>query len=87
MNTPTSSLENSHFPVMLEEITKICSPSKGGLYVDCTFGGGGYSSRLLKFSKTKVIAFDRDQFILKIAKNLKKNTLTDFFFTKKNLAN
>ena len=83
MNTPTSSLENSHFPVMLEEITKICSPSKGGLYVDCTFGGGGYSSRLLKFSKTKVIAFDRDQFILKIAKNLKKKYPDRFFFYQK----
>tara|TARA_A100001011_G_scaffold393441_1_gene483275 strand:- start:659 stop:1672 length:1014 start_codon:yes stop_codon:yes gene_type:complete len=83
MNTPTSSLENYHFPVMLEEITKICSPIKGGLYIDCTFGGGGYSGRLLKFSKTKVIGLDRDQFILKIAKNLEKKYPNRFFFYKK----
>ena len=36
------------------EIIKISSPSKGGVFVDCTFGGGGYSKALLKYSKTKV---------------------------------
>ena len=72
MSNPTSSLELRHFPVMLDEITKICSPNKGGIYVDCTFGGGGYSNRLLEFSNTNVIALDRDQFIIEIAKKLKE---------------
>ena len=80
MNNSASSLNYSHFPVMLEEVIKICSPNKGGTYIDCTFGGGGYSSRLLKFSQTKVIAFDRDQFILKVAKKLKKEHPNRFFF-------
>ena len=40
MTNPTSSLELSHFPVMLEEVIKICSPQSGGVYVDCTFGAG-----------------------------------------------
>ena len=31
----------SHFPVMLEEVLKICNPSKGGNFIDCTFGYGG----------------------------------------------
>ena len=52
MNKHTSSLELSHFPVMLNEVINICSPSKGGNFIDCTFGGGGYSKELLKFSKT-----------------------------------
>ena len=52
MNAQTSSLEFSHFPVMLKAI-KISSPSEGGFFVDCTFGGGGYSKELLKFPKTK----------------------------------
>ena len=30
----------------------------GGTFVDCTFGGGGYSRNLLKFNNTKVL-FDR----------------------------
>ena len=69
MNPPISSPEFSHFPVMLDEVINICSPEKGGIYIDCTFGGGGYSKRLLNFSKTKVIALDRDEFILNISKN------------------
>ena len=72
MNTQTSSLELSHFPVMLNEIIKITSPSQGGNFVDCTFGGGGYSRKLLKFSKTKVIAIDRDLAVASIAENFKK---------------
>ena len=47
MNSQTSSLEFSHFPVMLSKIIQISNPKKGGLFVDCTFGGGGYSKALL----------------------------------------
>ena len=65
----TSSSESPHFPVMLDEVIKICSPHKGGVYIDCTFGAGGYSKKLLKFPKTKVIALDRDKFILNIPHN------------------
>ena len=80
MNTQTSSLELSHFPVMLNEIIKITSPSQGGNFVDCTFGGGGYSRKILKFSKTKVIAIDRDLAAVSIAKNFKKEFQERFEF-------
>ena len=83
MINPTSSSEFYHFPVMLDEVIKICSPDKGGVYIDCTFGGGGYSKKLLKFSKTKVIALDRDGFILKISKELEKKYPNRFFFHQK----
>ena len=83
MIQPTSSLEHSHFPVMLDEVIKICSPNKGGVYIDCTFGGGGYSKKLLKFPKTKVIALDRDAFILNISKELEKKYPNRFFFHQK----
>ena len=56
MNNQTSSLEFSHFPVMLNEVLKISSPSTRKKFIDCTFGGGGYSKEILKFSKTKVLA-------------------------------
>ena len=82
MNPPILSPEFSHFPVMLEEVIKICSPDKGGVYIDCTFGGGGYSKKLLSFSKTKVIALDRDEFILNISKKLKTKYPNRFFFHK-----
>ena len=80
MINPTSSSDPLHFPVMLDEVIKICSPEKGGIYIDCTFGGGGYSKRLLKFSKTKVIALDRDKFIFSISKELVKKHQNRFFF-------
>ena len=80
MNTHTPSLDSSHFPVMLNEIINISSPTKGGIFVDCTFGGGGYSKALLKFSKTKVKGLDRDSSILKIAKSLEKKFPKRFQF-------
>ncbi len=80
MIIPSSSLETPHFPVMLDEIIKICNPKKGETLVDCTFGGGGYSSKLLEFPETKVIAIDRDKFILKAAEKLKKKYPKRFFF-------
>ena len=54
MNVPKPSLEKSHFPVMLKEVIKVCNPENGGRFMDCTFGGGGYSEELLKFSNTKM---------------------------------
>ena len=72
MINQTSSLEFSHVPVMLNEIIKISSPANGGNFIDCTFGGGSYSKEILKFSKTKVKAFDRDKKVFSIAKNLEK---------------
>tara|TARA_X000000368_G_scaffold384413_1_gene342992 strand:+ start:551 stop:1564 length:1014 start_codon:yes stop_codon:yes gene_type:complete len=83
MINPTSSSDPLHFPVMLDEVIKICSPEKGGIYIDCTFGGGGYSKRLLKFSKTKVIALDRDKFIFSISKELVKKHQNRFVFHQK----
>ena len=80
MKTQNSSLEISHYPVMLSEIIKVCSPQKGGFFVDCTFGGGGYSKALLNFPKTNVIGFDRDKSVSIIAKTLQKNFKNRFKF-------
>ena len=80
MKTLISSLEFSHFPVMLSEVIKILSPIKGGLFVDCTFGGGGYSKALLKFPNVKVIALDRDEKVLSIASKLEKKFHSRFKF-------
>ena len=80
MNNHTSSLELSHFPVMLNEVIEISTPSKGGKYIDCTFGGGGYSKQLLKFSKTIVKGLDRDKKVEKIGKELEKKFPQRFKF-------
>ena len=61
MNNQTSSLELSHFPVMLNEVIRLSAASNGGKFIDCTFGAGGYSKEILKFAKTQVLALDRDK--------------------------
>ena len=80
MKTQNSSLELSHFPVMLSEIIQVSSPANGGIFVDCTFGGGGYSKALLAFPKTKVIGVDRDSKVVAIAKDLEKKFRDRFNF-------
>ncbi|MDB9793007.1 16S rRNA (cytosine(1402)-N(4))-methyltransferase RsmH [Pelagibacteraceae bacterium] len=80
MKKNTSSLVSSHFPVMLDEVIKISSPSDGGIYIDCTFGGGGYSKRLLKFPKTIVKGLDRDKKVEEIGKELEKKFPKRFKF-------
>ena len=71
MNNQTSSLEFSHFPVMLNEVLKLSSPNKGGSFIDCTFGGGSYSKEILNFPHTNVFALDRDIKVFSLAKELK----------------
>jgi 16S rRNA (cytosine1402-N4)-methyltransferase len=56
---------------MLNEVLKISSPTNGGSFVDCTFGGGSYSKEILKFPKTNVQALDRDKKVLPVAEKLK----------------
>ena len=80
MNNYTSSLETSHFSVMLNEVIKISSPSKGGIYIDCTFGGGGYSKKLLEFSKTIVKGLDRDNKAKEIGNKLERKFPQRFKF-------
>ena len=80
MKTQHSSLEFSHFPVMLSEIIKISAPQKGGLFVDCTFGGGGYSKAILNFPKTTVIGLDRDKSVALLGSNLEKKFKKRFKF-------
>ena len=80
MDKHTPSLEFSHLPVMLDEVIKISSPIKGGTFIDCTFGGGGYSKELLRFSKIKVKGLDRDNKVKEIGKKLEKNFPQRFKF-------
>ncbi len=58
MSRPASA-ELGHVPVMLEEAIEALAPREGGVYVDATFGAGGYARALLDRGAT-VIAIDRD---------------------------
>ncbi len=53
--------EVHHVPVMLGQAVEALRASKGGMFLDCTFGGGGHSRALLEASPDAwVIALDRD---------------------------
>ena len=69
-----------HYPVMLDEVVKVCAPEKGGLFLDCTFGSGGYTNAILSFPKTKVIAVDRDITTKKYANLTKRKFKNRFNF-------
>jgi len=49
-----------HVPVMLDEVVEILAPRDGAIYVDATFGGGGYTEALLSRAQCVVYAIDRD---------------------------
>lgn len=53
-----------HFPVMLPEVLESLSPRDGGIYVDATFGNGGYTEAILQAADCTVIAVDRDPTVL-----------------------
>ena len=48
--------------------------------MDCTFGGGGFSKEFLKFQNTKVVALDRDDHVIEIAKEIKNKFQSRFTF-------
>ncbi|MGH6851911.1 MAG: 16S rRNA (cytosine(1402)-N(4))-methyltransferase, partial [Methylocella sp.] len=49
-----------HIPVLRDEVMAALAPREGGLYLDATFGAGGYSRALLAKPNTHVLALDRD---------------------------
>ena len=57
MNATMSLEKTKHYPVMLNQVLSIISPQHGGTFIDCTFGGGGYSQAILKFSGTNAVSY------------------------------
>ncbi|NLF46061.1 MAG: 16S rRNA (cytosine(1402)-N(4))-methyltransferase RsmH [Syntrophomonadaceae bacterium] len=55
-----------HDPVLLAEAISFLVTDPGGIYVDCTLGGGGHFNRLLQElnSDARLIAFDKDETVL-----------------------
>ena len=82
------SVENQlHIPVMLNEVIENLSLKDGGVYVDGTFGNGGYSRAILEKCNTKVIAFDRDENVKKTADVFKEKYKDRFSFFQDKFSN
>ena len=79
----TINLEKKHLPVLLDELIKIISPRYSGTFLDCTFGQGGYSEKILENTSNKIIAFDRDASTVEISRRFKKHFKDRFEFNHK----
>ena len=76
----TINLEKNHFPVLLNELISIISPLYGGTFIDCTFGQGGYSEKILEYKQNNIIALDRDKDVLSSSSKLQKKYNKRFKF-------
>ena len=56
----------SHIPVLLDAILEACAPIRG-LWLDGTFGAGGYARGLLAAGADRVIGVDRDPMVFEMA--------------------
>lgn len=67
-----------HTPVMLTEVIRALSPKDGAIYVDGTFGAGGYTNAILSAADCHVYGIDRDPDATKRGQVLQKETKRRF---------
>jgi 16S rRNA (cytosine1402-N4)-methyltransferase len=60
MTPETGQIQQRHVPVMLGEVLKALAPRDDAIYVDGTFGAGGYSRAILEAAACRVVGLDRD---------------------------
>lgn len=61
MNTMNTKQYTYHIPVLITEVLEYLNPKPNGIYIDCTFGGGGHTRAILEKEPTcRVIAMDWD---------------------------
>ena len=79
--------EKEHFPVLLNELVNIISPHYDGTFIDCTFGNGGYSKKILEHEGNNILAIDRDEDCKKKALIFKRKFNKRFNFQNIKFAN
>ncbi|MGN6515356.1 MAG: 16S rRNA (cytosine(1402)-N(4))-methyltransferase RsmH [Rhizomicrobium sp.] len=63
---------SGHVPVMLSEVLEALQPRDGAVYIDGTFGGGGYAKAILEAADCRVVGIDRDPDAIARGKELAK---------------
>ena len=55
-------MEFSHIPVLLDEVLAVLEPERGGVFVDCTAGGGGHSFEIARRlpEGSRLVCLDQD---------------------------
>lgn len=66
-------LSTLHKPVMLPEVLRALAPKKNEVYLDATFGAGGYSRAILESAECRVYAIDRDPNTIMLADALARD--------------
>ena len=80
--------EYKHIPVLLNEAIESLNINPTGIYVDCTLGGGGHSSEILKRLTTgKLISFDQDEYAIKVAEKRLSAISNNFTIVHSNFVN
>lgn len=69
-----------HKPVLIDEVIANLKPKKGEVYLDGTFGAGGYSKAILESANCHLYAIDRDEDAKKFAEKLEKKFPKNFTF-------
>lgn len=69
-----------HLPVMLPEVLEALQPANDEIYVDATFGAGGYTRAILEAAECKVYAIDRDPNVKQFAETLQRDFPDRFVF-------
>lgn len=75
-----------HTPVLSAEVVEALQPVAGGVYVDGTFGAGGYSRKILEAADCTVLALDRDPTVRPAAEALGRLYPARFTFTQARFA-
>lgn len=75
-----------HIPVMLNEVIEQLAPKSGEIYIDCTFGAGGYSRTILATSDCKLYSIDQDPNVIKFTEDLTKEYQKNFVFINNNFS-
>lgn len=78
--TMVQSSGDPHYPVMVPEVLEALDVRDGGVYVDGTFGAGGYSRGILGAAECTVYAVDRDVSAVSTAEGVAKDYGARFVF-------
>lgn len=63
-------MSRPHVPVLLKEVLDAINPRDGGIYVDGTFGAGGYARAILGAADCRVWGIDRDPDVIARARDM-----------------
>ena len=78
----------SHIPVMLNEAINGLNIKEDGIYVDCTLGGGGHSSEILRRLKNgMLICFDQDDYAISRGSQVLTNIGSNWKAIRSNFSN